>query len=275
MYPQTHQSPGVCDDDYSVIFDIMRVLISNVLLCALRGKHRRWTLHCTCRSLTTSTEKTNYNRKFAFRGGCLDEETGGQSTLGANSAANDGMCCCGQNLQPGLQLPCYLHTNQLPCPVLRKTERAFFLSSQVMKWQCKNVTLWKHFSGKLDNQTCELRWETIQKVSDEWGLPLTAHVQARGTQFKSYYDTQERGGPCYMEITISHNGENELPRSVWNTGWQKMLNTHNNNNNGSINNQTRADICCRYWDKTSKTAQADMICQRKEDISISFSFFPF
>lgn len=32
-------------------------------------------------------------------------------------------------------------------------------------------------------------------VCDEWGFPLTAHMQAIGTQFKSYYDTPERGGP--------------------------------------------------------------------------------
>lgn len=38
MYPQTHQSPGVCDDDSPVIFDIVRVLISNMQHCVKEMK---------------------------------------------------------------------------------------------------------------------------------------------------------------------------------------------------------------------------------------------
>lgn len=60
------------------------------------------------------------------------------------------------------------------------------------------------------------------------------------------------------EITISHNGENELPRSVWNKGWQKMLNSHKNNNAG-INNLVHTDVRSHYWDNTHKTAQTSAL----------------
>lgn len=43
MYPQTHQSPGVCDDDSSVIFDIVRVLISNMQHCVFKRSEEEHT----------------------------------------------------------------------------------------------------------------------------------------------------------------------------------------------------------------------------------------
>lgn len=51
-----------------------------------------------------------------------------------------------------------------------------------------------------------------------------------------------------------------------------MLISHNNNT--SINNLVRTDIHSCYWNNTPKTAKADMFCQNKEGVSVSFNLFP-
>lgn len=109
--------------------------------------------------------------------------------------------------------------------------------------------------------------------------PLSTYTRAgKGTQFSFYYDVRRRQTFFKGEITISHNGKNELPPSVRNTGWRKMLNSYNNNNSSnstSINNLVCADICSRYWDNAPKTAQTGMFCQNKEDVSVGLILFLF
>lgn len=125
------------------------------------------------------------------------------------------------------------------------------------------TTKFVNYSGKL------------HKLSLWWmSLPINGtHAGERDSIQVLLWHAREGQAFFMEEITINHNGENELPWRVWNPGWLKMLNSHNTSD-ASINNLVYADVRSRYWDNTPKTAQADMFCQNKEDISVSFNFLP-
>lgn len=95
-------------------------------------------------------------------------------------------------------------------------------------WLLKNVFQCQRF-WNLDNQTCELRWETtqIELVMNE-AAPLIAHVQVRGAHFKSYDDRWD-----------GHFSWRRFPLK-----WAEMLNSQNNTST-DINNLVRADVHCQ------------------------------
>lgn len=71
---------------------------------------------------------------------------------------------------------------------------------EVASQKCNSVPA--DFGGKLDNQTCELRWETtqIELVMNE-AAPLIAHVQVRGAHLKSYDDIFHGGDFHYANMS--------------------------------------------------------------------------
>lgn len=138
-----------------------------------------------------------------------------------------------------------------------------------MKWWCKKCHSEEAFFQEIGQPNL---WITVGNytnwVSDEWGPSLMAHVQARGTQFKSYYDSRRGAGRF-------HGGDHHQSK------WQKWAAVVSLKQAGGkcwspakTRLRVRTDIRSCNWNNTPKTAKADMFCQNKEDVGASLNFLP-